>query len=161
MRVKYEGDKAIQIFCVGISPLQYPKSLNIAPCTIQWDIVVCSCYMELFAPTAASQVALVVKNPAANAGNIRDLGFESLDWTISLRKKWLPTPVFWPGESHGQRGLVSYDPWCRKESDMTEATQHAQCTSTTGSTNSGTIYYCLHQILFMILIFIELKFRWN
>ena len=31
-----------------------------------------------------------------------------------------PTPVFLPGESHGQRSLVGYSPWGRKESDMTE-----------------------------------------
>ena len=28
--------------------------------------------------------------------------------------------VFLPGESHGQRSLVSYGPWGRKESDTTE-----------------------------------------
>ena len=26
------------------------------------------------------------------------------------------------GESHGQKSLVSYGPWCQKELDMTEAT---------------------------------------
>ena len=30
-------------------------------------------------------------------------------------------PVFLPGEFHGQRSLVSYSPWGRKESDMTVA----------------------------------------
>ena len=34
--------------------------------------------------------------------------------------KWQPTPVFLPGESHGQRSLVGYSPWGRKESDTTE-----------------------------------------
>ena len=29
-------------------------------------------------------------------------------------------PVFLPGESHGQRSLVSYSPWGHKESDNTE-----------------------------------------
>ena len=32
----------------------------------------------------------------------------------------LPTPIFLPGESHGQRSLVGYGPWGRKESDATE-----------------------------------------
>jgi len=32
---------------------------------------------------------------------------------------WLPTPVFLPGESHGQRTLVGYSPWGCKESDVT------------------------------------------
>ena len=31
-----------------------------------------------------------------------------------------PTPVFLPGEVHGQRSLVDYNPWGPKESDMTE-----------------------------------------
>ena len=39
---------------------------------------------------------------------------------IPWRRKWLPTPVFLPGESHGQRSLVDYSPWCCKESDRTE-----------------------------------------
>ena len=30
------------------------------------------------------------------------------------RRKWQPTPVFLPGESRGQRSLVGYSPWCRK-----------------------------------------------
>ena len=36
------------------------------------------------------------------------------------RRKWQPTPVFLPGESHGRRSLVGYSPWGRKESDTTE-----------------------------------------
>ena len=35
---------------------------------------------------------------------------------------WQPTPVFLPGESHGQRSLVGYTPQGYKESDTTEAT---------------------------------------
>ena len=52
-------------------------------------------------------------------------------WVISLKKgmathssilarAWQPTPVFLPGEVHGQRHLVSYSPQGHKESDMTE-----------------------------------------
>ena len=45
---------------------------------------------------------------------------------ISWRRKWQPTPVLLPGESHGQRSLVGYSPWGHKESDMTEwARMHA------------------------------------
>ena len=36
------------------------------------------------------------------------------------RRKWQPTPVFLPGEFHGQRSLVGYSPWGHKESDMIE-----------------------------------------
>ena len=31
-----------------------------------------------------------------------------------------PTPIFLPGESHGQRSLVGYSPWGHRESDTTE-----------------------------------------
>ena len=52
------------------------------------------------------------------------------DWATSLslftfmhwRRKWQPTPVFLPGESQGQRGLVRCRLWGRTESDTTEAT---------------------------------------
>ena len=36
------------------------------------------------------------------------------------RRTWQPTPVFMPGESHGQRSLAGYSPWGRTESDTTE-----------------------------------------
>ena len=36
------------------------------------------------------------------------------------RREWLLTPVFLPGESHGQRSLVGYSPWGRKKLDMIE-----------------------------------------
>jgi len=40
---------------------------------------------------------------------------------VSLRRrKWQPTPIFLPGESHGQRILVGYSPWSHKELDTTE-----------------------------------------
>ena len=39
---------------------------------------------------------------------------------IPWRREWLPTPVFLPGEFHGQRSLESYSPWGRRESDTTK-----------------------------------------
>ena len=41
-------------------------------------------------------------------------------WMVHWRRKWQPTSVFLPGESHGQRSLVGYSPKGHKESDMTE-----------------------------------------
>ena len=68
----------------------------------------------------AFQVALVVKNPPANAGGLRDLGFDPWIGKIPWRRAWQPIPVFLLGEFHGQRSLVSYSPLGRKESDTTE-----------------------------------------
>ena len=39
---------------------------------------------------------------------------------IGRRRQWHPTPVLLPGKSHGQRNLVGYSPWSRKEFDTTE-----------------------------------------
>ena len=50
-------------------------------------------------------MALVVKNPPATAGDIRDVGS-----IPGRRRTWKPTLVFFPGESHGQRSLVGYSP---------------------------------------------------
>ena len=47
------------------------------------------------------------------------------DRRVYSRRAWYPTPVFLPGESHGQRSLVGYIPWDRRESDTTEVTEHS------------------------------------
>ena len=47
---------------------------------------------------ANSQVVLVVKNPPANAGDIRDVGLIAVG-KIPWRRAWQPTSVFLPGES--------------------------------------------------------------
>ena len=70
----------------------------------------------------ASQVALVVKNLPANAGNIMRHGFDPWVGKIPWRKAWQSTPLFLPGESPGQRSLVGYSPWGHRELDTTEVT---------------------------------------
>ena len=57
------------------------------------------------------------KESACNAGGPQ---FNPCIGKIAWRREWLPTSAFLPGESHRQRSLVSYSPWDRKESDMTE-----------------------------------------
>ena len=54
------------------------------------------------------------KESACNAG---DLGLTPGLGRFPWRRKWQPTPVFLPGESHGQRSLAGYTPWACKESD--------------------------------------------
>ena len=61
--------------------------------------------------TGASQVALVVKNLSANAGELRDRGsISELGRSPGGGHGGQPTPVFLPGESHEQRTLMSYSP---------------------------------------------------
>ena len=47
----------------------------------------------------------MVKNPPANAGKCKRHGFDPWVGKIPYRKAWQPTPVFLPGESHGERSL--------------------------------------------------------
>ena len=55
-----------------------------------------------------------VKEPVCQCRRHR---FNSWVRKIPWRRKWQPTPVFLPGQSHGQWSLVGYSPWGHKESD--------------------------------------------
>ena len=70
-----------------------------------------------------------VKASAWNAGDLGSIpgsGEEmapyssTLAWKIPWRRKWHPTSVLLPGESHGHRSLVGCSPWGHKELDATE-----------------------------------------
>ena len=85
----------------------------------------------------------MVKNPPASAGDLGSIpglgkspregnGYplqyscleDSMDrgaWQamVPWRRYRLPTPVFWPGEFHGQRTLAGSSPQGHKESDVT------------------------------------------
>ena len=45
---------------------------------------------------------------------MQESGFESWVRKIPGRRKWQTTPVFLPGNSHGQRSLADYSPWGHK-----------------------------------------------
>ena len=66
--------------------------------------------------TGVSLVVQIVKNLHA----MQETQVQSLGQEDPLEKEWLSTPVFLPGEFHGQRSLVGYSPWGCKESDTTE-----------------------------------------
>ena len=68
----------------------------------------------------ASQGAVAVKNPPANAGDTRDP--DSIPgWGRSPGEgNGNPLQCYLPGKSHGQRNLVDCSPWGHKESDKTE-----------------------------------------
>ena len=65
-------------------------------------------------------MALVVKNPPANAGEAKTHRFNPWAGKIPLGRAWQPTPVFLLREFHGQRSLVGYNPWGHKEPDTTK-----------------------------------------
>ena len=50
----------------------------------------------------------MVKNLPSDAGDVRDVGLIPELRRFPWRRKWQPTPVFLPGESHGQRKLAGH-----------------------------------------------------
>ena len=65
----------------------------------------------------------VVKNlPAKQQMQVQ--GFDPWVGKIPWRRKWRPTPVFFPGKSHRQRSLMGYNPWGGKQSDTNDRVNH-------------------------------------
>ena len=68
--------------------------------------------------TCVSFGASLVKNPPANIGDTGSIPGSGR--SPGREHGNPPTPVFSPGEFHGQRSLESYSPWGCTESKMTE-----------------------------------------
>ena len=66
-------------------------------------------------------MALVVRNPPANAGDFRDAGL-ILGPEDPLEEEMATHSSILGWEPHGQKSLVGYSPWSHKGLDMTEAT---------------------------------------
>ena len=75
--------------------------LNVDSITFSWLLH----YLRIY---WASRVALVVKNSPANAGDTGDMGLIPGSGRFPWRRAWQLTPVFLPGESHGQRITWDY-----------------------------------------------------
>ena len=61
-------------------------------------------------------MAQTVKNPLAK----QETGFHPCVRKTPWRRAWQPTAVFLPGDSHGQKSLVGYSQWGRRDLDTTE-----------------------------------------
>ena len=71
-------------------------------------------------------------------------GFNPCVGKVPWRRDWQPTPVFLPGEFHGQRSLVGYSPWGHKELDITERltyTHPSGCCENSISIKTLSTYY--------------------
>ena len=97
-----------------------------------------SIFMNIYSPSSEKTMAphsstLAWKIPwMEEPGGLQSMGSRRVrqDWKTSLslftfmhwRRKWQPTPVFFPGESQGRGSLVGCHLWSRTESDTTEGT---------------------------------------
>ena len=63
------------------------------------------------------------KEPACQCKRLKRHGFNPWIGKITWRSIWHPTPVFLPGESHGQRNLMVYSPCgCRVRHNLVTKT---------------------------------------
>ena len=77
-------------------------------------------YLLCLLPWPVGSLALAVKNPPANAGNMRDTAWvRKIPW----RRAWQPSPVFLPGKSRGQRSLVGYNLWGHRVRHVSTSTK--------------------------------------
>ena len=79
-----------------------------------WESSLVPFYFGFLYLNWASQVALVVKNPPDNAGDIRDMGSIPGLGKSPGGGAWQPSPVFLPGESHEEKSLVGYSTESKK-----------------------------------------------
>ena len=79
-------------------------------------------FLLIFLPFMAASSGAGGKESACQCTKHETCGFDSWIQKNPWRRAWQPTPVFLPGESHGQRNQAGYSPWGHKESDTTEAT---------------------------------------
>ena len=78
----------------------------------------------------------VCKEPACQWRSCRRPRFNPWVRKIPWRRAWQPTPVFLPGESHGQRSLAGYSLWGCRVSDTTDSTEHIHTRFSSHSTPS-------------------------
>ena len=80
----------------------------------------------LYSSPVRNAGSTIGQEPACQCRRCKRCRFDPWVRKIPWRRARQPTPVFLPGESHGQRSLAGSTPWCCKESDTTEATCKAQ-----------------------------------
>ena len=85
----------------------------------QVDIHTLIILSSLFSSTVYFFVPPVVKNPPANAGDVRDKGSIPGSGRSPGGRNGNPLSIL-SGKPHGQRSLENYSPWGHKESDPTK-----------------------------------------
>ena len=83
------------------------------------------------------------KEPTCQSKKNKRHSFDPWVGKIPWRRKWQPSPVFLPRKSYGQRSLVGYSPWSRKELARTERLS-------TNNRPSPTVWISLQRSCFVL-----------
>ena len=69
-------------------------------------------------------------------------------WVLKIpwKREWLPTPIFLPGESYGERSLVGYSPWGHKESETAKQLTLSFSTFSVSFINIFNSFSSLHEV---------------
>ena len=101
-----------QLGSLPLAPPAKPKYIHVAA---NGYIYMCVCVCVCGFTGGASN-----KESTCQCRRHKKCGFNLWVGKILWRRKWPATPVFLLGKSHGQRSLVCYSPWSRKDLDMTK-----------------------------------------
>ena len=101
---------------IGSTPPLFPTRLDLSSSGFrQWSCAVYTCHLACFAQHNVFELHPCCYVGFPDCSVITNLpvmqvmcGFDLLSGNIPWRRKWLPTPVFLPVESHGQRSLAGY-----------------------------------------------------
>ena len=94
--------------------------------TLYWKNVQCVRFENCMDVSKNTSLVAHGRESSCNAGDYKRPLFDSWVGTITWRRKWQPTPVFLPGESHGQRSLVGCSSWGRKRVQQELAGENEQ-----------------------------------
>ena len=123
------------ISCIGRQILYHWASREAQRCTTNCknNCIYSFIHSLIYYKPAPHSSTLAWKIPwTEEPGRLQSMGLLRVrhDWATSLslftfmhwRRKWQPTPVFFPGESQGRGSLVGCSQWGHTESDTTEVT---------------------------------------
>ena len=88
-------------------------------------------------------------------------GFDPWVGKIPWNRKWQPTPVFLPGEFHGQKSLVGYSPWDCIEFMGSHRVGYNWATNTYHEINGKANNYSDFTLVFYLLSINKLQERYT
>ena len=118
---EFKASVSILIFCFDHLSIDVSPLCLLCYCQL---LLLCLFRFTLFRCSYMGCMGLprwcIGKESACQCRRLRRLGFDPCIRKMLWSRKWQPTPIFLPEKCHGQESLEGYNPWARKELDMTE-----------------------------------------